>query len=301
MTRWLAQVWIGVVIAVALGADCLAADRPLVYARGGERVWLAAVTGEGPRGDGLREQLGEGDWALWPPIARSPYEVRTVGRLAPLEAPSRAHVLGTDDRGRDVAARMVHGARVSMRAALIATVVAMVMALVLGVIAVRRGGATEVVILAVCDVLAAAPALLAVIAIGGLTGATGVAALALLVAVPRGADTTRVLVASLRSTMAEPFVDAARAAGAGPMRVLIRHALPHAGPAMAAAAAITAATTVLAEAALSYLGLGAPPPTASWGELLAQASQHDLMWWLTWPAGLVITATAAALLRVARR
>jgi peptide/nickel transport system permease protein len=101
--------------------------------------------------------------------------------------------------------------------------------------------------------------------------------------------------------MAEPFVTAARAAGAGPWRILLRHALPHAASTLAAAAAITAATTVLSEAALSFLGLGAVPPTPSWGELLAQASQHELRGWLTWPAGLLITASAAALLRLARR
>lgn len=301
MTRWLARLWIAAIVALGVGADCVASDRPLVYARAGDVVVLPAVFDEGPRGDALRELLGEDDWAVWPPIARGPHDVRTAGRLAPLEAPSGEHVLGTDDRGRDVAARLVHGARVTSRAALLATAVALVMALVLGLIAVRIGGVIETGILAVCDVLAAAPALLAVIAIGGLTGARGVTALALLVAVPRGADTARLLAASLRATIAEPFVTAARAGGAGPGRILLRHALPHATSTLAAAAAITAATTVLSEAALSFLGLGAPPPTASWGELLAQASQHDLRWWLTWPAGLAITATAAALLRLARR
>jgi peptide/nickel transport system permease protein len=72
-------------------------------------------------------------------------------------------------------------------------------------------------------------------------------------------------------------------------------------PVLAAAAAVTAATTILAEAALSFLGLGAPPPTPSWGELLAQASANDLRAGLMWPAGVAITATAAAMLRLARR
>ena len=82
---------------------------------------------------------------------------------------------------------------------------------------------------------------------------------------------------------------------------MIRHALPSAWPALATATALTAASTVLAEAALTFLGLGVPPPPPSWGELLAQASQHELRWWLSVPAGLAITATAAALLRLARR
>jgi peptide/nickel transport system permease protein len=294
----MALAWLGALLAVALLANCLAADRPLVYARGGELTWFPH---HGVRGDVLRATLGPDDWALWPPVDSDPVEVRTAGRLLPLAAPSARHRLGTDDRGRDVAARLIHGARTSLRAAAIATALATVLALVLALIAVRAGGTTEVATLAACDTLAAAPALLGVIAIGGLTGARGVTALALLVAVPRGADTARLVAAALRAAVAEPFALAARAAGASPGRVLVRHALPHAAPALAAAAANTAATTVLAEAALSFLGLGAAPPTASWGELLAQASQNDLRWWLTVPAGLATTLTAAALLRLARR
>lgn len=301
MSRGVAVVWLLVVAVVALGADCIAADRPIVYSRDGEIVVLAGARDVGPRGDELRAALTEGDWAIWPVIKRDPTDVRTDGELMPLAAPSRAHFLGTDDRGRDVAARLVHGARTSLRAAVIATVLAIVFALVVGLVAVRAGGGTETVVLAICDVLAAAPALLGVIAVGGLTGARGVGALAVLVAIPRGADTARLLAASLRSTLAEPFVVAARAAGASPARVLIRHALPHAPPTLAAAAAITAATTILAEAALSFLGLGAAPPTPSWGELLAQASSNELRAWLVWPAGIAITATTAALLRLSRK
>ena len=296
--RRLALAWLVALAALALVADCVASDRPLAYARGGD---VHVLPNAGPRGDALRATLGPDDWALWPPIAASPVDVRTAGELAPLAPPSHAHRLGTDDRGRDVAARLVHGARTSLTAAAIAAALATALALLLALAAVRAGGALEAAILALCDVLAAAPALLAVIAIGGLTGARGVAALALLVAIPRAADTARLVAASLSSTLAEPFVAAARAAGASPARVLLRHALPHAASTVAAAAAITAATTILAEAALSFLGLGAPPPTPSWGELLAQASQHDLRWWLGVPAGLATTLTTAAFLRVSRR
>jgi len=298
MTRKLALAWLVVLVAVALGGNCIASDRPLVYSRNGD---LRFFRDSGPRGDDLRAILGPDDWALWPPIASDPTQVRTAGELRPLTAPSSAHPLGTDDRGRDVAARLVHGARTSLTAAAIAAALATALALLLALVAIRAGGMIETSILAICDVLAAAPALLGAIAIGGLTGARGVAALALLVAIPRAADTARLVAASLTSTLAEPFIAAARASGASPARVLFRHALPHATSTITAAAAITAATTILAEAALSFLGLGAPPPTPSWGELLQQASQHDLRWWLGLPAGVVTTLTAAAFLRTSRR
>jgi peptide/nickel transport system permease protein len=298
ITRLLSLAWLLVLAAMALAASCLASDRPLLLSHDGSLTFLPSA---GPRGDDLRATLGPEDWAVWPPIATSPTDVRTSGQLLPLASPSAAHPLGTDDRGRDVAARLVHGARTSLVAAAIAATLATALALLLALLAVRAGGAIENAILALCDVLAAAPALLGAIAIGGLTGARGVTALALLVAIPRAADTARLVAASLTSTLAEPFVTAARAAGASPSRVLLRHALPHALSTLTAAAAITAATTILAEAALSFLGLGAPPPTPSWGELLQQASQNDLRWWLGVPAGIATTLTAAAFLRVSRR
>ena len=299
--RALAWLWLGLCAALALGADCVAADRPLLFARGGERTWLANLDDDRPRGDAIRASLGPDDWAIWPPIAHDPIEVRTAGALLPLAAPSAIHHLGTDDRGRDVAARLIHGARASLGAAAIAAVIALALALALALLAVLRGGAIRAAILAGADVVATAPSVLVVIAVGGLTGLRGTGAIAILVAVPRAADSARLLIAELEALLARPFAEAARALGASPTRVVVRHALPSAWPLLATATALTAASAVLAEAALTFLGLGVPPPTPSWGELLAQASQHDLRWWLSLPAGLAITLTAAALLRLARR
>jgi peptide/nickel transport system permease protein len=299
--RALAWSWIVVCALAAVGADCVASDRPLVVSRGGDVSVLPGLRGVGARGDALRAALGPDDWAVWPPIAHDPIDVRTGGVLRPLAAPSATHPLGTDDRGRDVAARLVHGARASLGAAALAAALALALTLALAALAILRGPATRAAILAACDVVATAPSVLLVIAVGGLTGARGVPAIALLVAVPRAADGARLLVAELEALLARPFAEAARALGARPLRVLVRHALPSTIPLLATATALTAASAVLAEAALDYLGLGAPPPTPSWGELLAQAGQHDLRWWLSLPAGLAITLTAAALLRLARR
>jgi ABC-type dipeptide/oligopeptide/nickel transport system permease subunit len=104
----------------------------------------------------------------------------------------------------------------------------------------------------------------------------------------------------MRRALAEPFAEAARATGAHRLRVLIRHALPQTAPVLAAAAALNAATPVLSEVALAFLGAGLPPPTPSWGELLAQAINNDLRWWLAWPAGIAITLATWALLTLAR-
>lgn len=296
----LAWIWLVAVAAAALGADCLASDRAIVARQRGALDWRPAA-----RGDELRATLTADDWAIWPPIAADPIEVRTAGRLEPLAPPSHRHRLGTDDRGRDVAARWIHGARTTALVALVAALIALALGVGAALAAAaaatrgRAGRAFRTGLLAIADAVASAPAILVGLAAGALVGVRGAGAIALLIAVPRGADTARLALAQLEAALAEPYVEAARAVGASRARTLLRHALPAAGPTLAAATAITAATAVLAEAALSFLGLGAPPPTPSWGELLAQATQHDLRWWLSIPAGLATTLTAAALFALA--
>lgn len=292
--RRIALAWLTIVAIGAIGADCVASDRAIVASDDGDWTWRPEA-----RGDALRERLGAGDWAIWPPIAADPIEVRTDGELVPLAAPSTRHRLGTDDRGRDVAARLVHGARTTAVSAALAALVALAIGIAAALAAMRAGRIVRAAVLAVADAVASAPAILVGLAAAALTGARGAVAIALLVAIPRGADTARLALAQLEAALAEPYADAARAIGAGRGRILWRHALPAAIPTLIAATAITAATAVLAEAALSFLGLGAPPPAPSWGELLAQATQHELRWWLSVPAGLATTLTAAALFALA--
>ena len=290
MIRRLALAWLALVALAALAAELLASDRAIVASLGGELRW---------RPPAPRAAFTADDWGLWPPIAYDPIAVRTAGELTPLAPPSAAHHLGTDDRGRDVAARLIHGARTSATLAAVATALATALALGLGVALARAGTTARALGGAAVDALASAPALLVALAAGALLGAHAAWALGLLVAVPRGADTARLVAARLEVELAAPHVEAARALGASPLSFLLRHALPAVRPVVGAAAAITAATAVLSEAALSFLGLGPPPPTPSWGELLAQATQHDLRAWLSIPAGLAVTLTAAALFALA--
>ncbi len=287
-------------LALAVLADFVASDRPIVMSRDGARSWFVNLDDAAPRGEAIAATLGPDDWALWAPVRHDAREVRTAGELAILQAPSSRHWLGTDDRGRDVLARLIHGARTTAQVAALAAALALLLGVGLALASARVGGAPGRIVLIGCDAIAAAPPVLTVIAAQGLAGARGVLAMAVLIGVPRAADTARLVAASLRRALAEPFTEAARAAGAGPGRVLLRHALPLAAPVLAAATALTAATAVLSEAALAFLGAGAAPPTPSWGELLAQASIHELRWWLAAPAGLLITAVTAALFALAR-
>jgi peptide/nickel transport system permease protein len=155
-----------------------------------------------------------------------------------------------------------------------------------------RGG--DAAVLFGCDVIGAVPALLLIVAAQGLFGRASLAGVIVLISIPRAADVARLVRAELRRALATPFAEAARAVGAGESRLIARHALPHALPQLAVSAAITVSTAVLAESALSFVGFGAPPPAASWGEMLRQAQQSGLAWWLTVPAGALIALAALA-------
>jgi len=152
----------------------------------------------------------------------------------------------------------------------------------------------RVFIVSMCDFFAVFPVLLLVVGLQALIGQSSWLLLVLLLAIPRAADTARLAIVSMEQTLLEPFVLAAKATGASKGRILLRHALPHAGSLLWVSTAITAATVVLAEAGLSFLGFGLPAPDPSWGELLKQAHENDLRYWLAVPAGVVLSLLALA-------
>lgn len=311
--RWprrLALALLAALAAIALFGEFLAWDRPLVLAIDGQTYLLSNVIDyddlRGLRGDDLRARMGDGDWALWPPVPHHPEAVKPSGALEPLAGPSRAHWLGTDDRGRDVLARLIHGTRATALITAGAALGALIAGVFLALLAAwarpgRFGRGLDMAILTGCDAIAAIPAVIVVVAAQGLVGRASLAAVVFLIALPRAADTARIARSALIAALARPYCAAARALGASPWRVLVRHALPQARTQLAVAVAITAATAVLAEAALGFLGFGAPPPAASWGELLEQAHANGLRWNLLVPTGLAIALTAGALGALAQR
>jgi len=233
-----------------------------------------------------------------PLLPHGPSAVRSAAGIEPLAPPSAQHWLGTDDVGRDVAARLAYGARTSLLLAGAALALALAAGATAGALATGRPG-VRVLLIGTCDVLGALPPLVLVIAAQGLIGRASFFGLAALIALPRAADVARLTRAECERALAMPHAEAARALGASRTRLLLRHALPLAAPQLAVAAAATLATAVLAEAALGFLGLGVAPPTASWGELILQAHRNQLAWWLAVPAGLTVAAVALAASKVA--
>ncbi len=285
--RSFARAILVMVACMALFGDCLAGNRPILKSQGGELSLLE----EPSESSG---ELSEGDWALWPPVRFDPQAVRTEGRVEVLQAPSSRHLLGSDDRGRDVASRLIHGARLSVGLALGCALLSTIMGTLLALLATRRRWLDSMV-LSSCDAIAAVPPLLAVVVVGGLVGGQSLWALVLLISIPRSAVTARVVRDGLKSALAMPFCESARAVGCSSARILWQHALPQCWSQLRVAAALTAATAVLAEVALSFLGLTAAGSSPSWGELLRQAHENGLPWWLLLPAGFMTALLSWAL------
>jgi peptide/nickel transport system permease protein len=212
-------------------------------------------------------ETSRGEAALSAPVPWDPDAIDLDQRLRP---PGRGHWLGTDELGRDVLSRLLHGARVSVGAGALACVVALLAGSLLGAVAGLAGGQTDRGVLFVVEVVQSVPALVLVAALAAFLPPSFFLA-ALLIGLTAWTDSARIVRAEARRLRSAPFVEAARAAGAPRGRLLFRHVLPHALPPALATAPYVLGAAVLTEAGLSFLGLGTPPPAASWGRSLADA------------------------------
>ena len=202
----------------------------------------------------------------------TPYPPGGIDVPHKLLQPSFAHWLGTDSLGRDVVSQLLAGARVSILVGVIAVGIGLIFGVALGLVAASAKGLVEDVIMRLCDFTFAFPALLLAIMLTAVLGPGIVnAILAIgLFNVPVFAKVTR---AMGHGVLARDYATAARAAGKGPVAIALEHVLPNVAPALIVQATIQFAIAILAEAALSYLGLGAQPPEASWGRMLSDAQQ----------------------------
>lgn len=210
---------------------------------------------------------------LAPVIAPSHYAATELA--ARLQPPSQAHWLGTDELGRDVLSRLLYGGQVSLAVAAAAVAAALVVGGLAGTVAGYRGGWSDLLLGRVVDVLMAMPGILLAIVVVAYVG-RGVVPLVLALSATAWvayARLSRTLAASLRS---QPFVEAARAQGAGPLRLLVVHLAPNLAPVLLVQCAAGAAGVILSEAGLSFLGLGIQPPQPSWGGTLAAGCDHLL-------------------------
>ncbi|AGZ41084.1 ABC transporter permease [Actinoplanes friuliensis] len=217
-------------------------------------------------------------------------------------APSWAHPAGTDDLGRDVAHRTLYGLRVSLLVGAVAALVATLIGGVVGGIAGTLGGPVDRILMRIVDTVAALPHLLLGIFIVAMLR-PGLGAVILSVGLTHWLSTARIVRSELLSLRTRPFIDAAISGGAGRLRVLTRHLLPHVLPKLALATTLMVPHAVWHETALSFLGLGLPPHLASLGNMIngGQGSLLTGAWWASLMPGLVIVIVTLALAAVVAR
>jgi len=270
-----------VLTAIAVGAPLLATDLPWIARDDAGLSFPAfrALLSSAPArtADGGERPL------LAAPIAHGPNRVDLRATLLPPEA---GHWLGTDDLGRDLAARVVHGARVSLGVGLLAATFALLVGVPLGAWAGYRGGWADFVVSRAVETVLSFPTLLLVLAIlavasGWLTRLSDVTRLALVLGLTGWMPIARYLRAEFLKLRESDMVSAARAVGGSDLRIVGRHILPSAMAPVLVTAAFAVGAAIGMEAALSFLGLGVRPPHATWGVLLADSrEQIDRAWWL---------------------
>ena len=274
-------------------APCLA-----YFSRSLEPAIFAKDRFRGTYPTNLREKDPD-SWAIWPLVFQDPYRAvradewpgRPENPARDEGRPSRLNLFGTDQAGVDVFAKMVHGTTIALLVGFVSMGIAGTIGLIVGALGGYFGGWVDMLTSRITEIVMCIPTLVLILAmisllekptiwhtmaIIGMTGWTGIARL------------TRGEFLRLKNS---EFVMAARAAGAGPVRIMLRHILPNALAPVLVPITFGIASAILTESSLSFLGFGPPPPTASWGSILNDARGNLSMWWLVVFPGVAIFLT----------
>ncbi|HCT61702.1 MULTISPECIES: ABC transporter permease [Acidobacterium] len=204
----------------------------------------------------------------------APYNPAHIDLMDRLAGPSRSHWFGTDELGRDILSRIIYGARISLEVASSVVALSLLLGLIFGGLAGFYGGALDVTInIFAINAFMALPGILLAIAFVAFLG-PGLINLVLALAIGGWVGYARLVRAQVLAAREREFVEAAKALGASDLRIFMRHILPNIMQPLIVQSAIGMAGAVLAEATLSFLGLGVPPPTPSWGAMLNDARAH---------------------------
>jgi peptide/nickel transport system permease protein len=203
----------------------------------------------------------------------APFDPNAQDTIRRLEPPSRQHPLGLDELGRDVLSRVIFGARVSLRVGFSVVLIASAIGIALGSIAGYFGGASDVVIMRICDILLSFPGILLAIALVAVLGPS-LNNVILALAIISWVGYARLVRGQVLKVREMEYVTAAKALGARSPRVIVLHVLPNVINPVIVMATLGLAGAILAEAALSFLGLGVQPPTPSWGAMLTSGRQY---------------------------
>ena len=225
----------------------------------------------------------------------APFDPLETDYGAMLAAPSNQHWLGTDAFGRDVLSRVIYGSRTALIVGLGASLIGATIGALIGVASAYFGGRIDLVVQRIMDVLISFPLIILALAVVAILG-TGVQNVILAIAIPMIPRCARVVRASALAVREMPYVDAARAAGFGNSRIVLRHMLPNVTAPYLIMLTAFVGQAILLEASLSFLGLGVTEPTAAWGLMLSGSSQEfyrEAPWMIIFP-GLAISLAVFA-------
>jgi peptide/nickel transport system permease protein len=275
---------------VALFAPLIAGNRPYVYAVNGRVYFPVLFDYPELRNVDLRDESRPG-FRVFPPIRYSYSEYDLNSIILP---PGGAHILGTDEQGRDMAARMVHGTRVSMMVGFIAVAIYVTLGVIIGALAGFYGGIVDIAISRLIEIVMCFPTFFLILTILALFGQSMVSVM-VVIGITGWTGIARIVRGEFLKLREMDYVVAVRSMGARDWRIIMRHILPNSLAPVLVSATFGIASTILIESSLSFLGFGVQPPTPSWGEILSQSSGYiDVAWWLTLIPGFAIFITITA-------
>jgi len=208
-----------------------------------------------------------------------------------LAAPSSAHMLGTDELGRDVLSRMIYGARISLLVGFVAAGLATVIGVIIGSIAGFYGGWLDMALMRFVDMMLCFPTIFLILAVIAVLGPS-IWNIMVVIGITSWMGVSRLVRAEFLTLKERDFVMASRAVGASDLRIIFRHLLPNALSPVLVSLVLGIAGAILTESALSFLGLGVQPPTPSWGNMLTSGKDNiEIAWWLSLYPGLAILVT----------
>ncbi len=278
---------------IALFAPIIANDKPIfMFYR--KKVYFPAII-EYPEFLGQSfKQLCENNpdiFAIFPPIRYSPTEFDLTALLSP---PDSKHLLGTDDRGRDILSRIIHGTRISLSVGFVAVGIALIIGIILGALAGYYGGTIDIIISRIIEVVMCFPSFILILAIRAFLPPS-IFYIMLIIGLFSWTGIARLVRGEFLKLKNQEFVISARALGLSDFRIIFSHILPNALAPVLVSATFGIAGAILLESALSFLGFGVPPPTPSWGSILMQAHDYvDFAWWLIIFPGAAIFVTVTA-------
>lgn len=273
-------------VVVALFAPVIANNKPVFLAYNGKR-YAPALANHKDLVDvwDYKEFVATNDaFALFPLVPYSPYRTDLSAKDAP---PSRAHLMGTDQLGRDILARMIHGATVTLTIGLVATLIAIGIGVILGALAGYLGGAVDAVISRCIEIVICFPTLFILILVVSLFR-PNIFLLAAFIGLFGWTGVARLIRGEFMRLKNMEFVEAAKVAGIPAHRIALRHIFPNALTPALVYIAFLFVGAALSETSLSYLGLGVQPPAASWGQIMAEAPNNYSRWWLFVFPGLAV-------------